>query len=92
MNQLYRQINTGRAMQMPQVQNNISNTKNLIQALNRSKNPSQLFYNLAKGNPRLQSILDMVSKSGKSPKELFFSEAKRMGVDANAIVKELGIE
>lgn len=40
-------------------------------------------------NPQIQSIMNLVKESGKSPKELFFQKAKEMGVDPNTILSQL---
>lgn len=74
MNSLYQQL---------QPQNQLKQTYNMLK---NSNNPMQLIQNIAKQNPRMQQIMNMVNMSGRSPKELFYQMAQQRGVDPNQIL------
>lgn len=79
MNQLYQQL----------MGNQSSQNNQLINLFKSSKNPQQLIMNMAQTNPQARQILDMVSKSGQSPKDLFYTLARQKGVDPNQILNML---
>lgn len=66
---------------------------NLYQQLNpqpnsllKSINPQQIVSNMLQANPKLRNTLDLIKMSSKSPKELFYEEANKKGVDPNSIL------
>ena len=75
MNSLYQQL---------QPQNSL--LKQTYNMLRNSNNPMQLIQNMAKRNPRVQQIMNLVNMSGKSPKDLFYQMAQQQGVDPNQIL------
>lgn len=79
MNNLYQQLMGNQSNPM----------KQMLSAIRSSKNPQQLFMNMAQQNPQMKQILDMVQTSGKSPKDLFYELAKQKGVDPNQIINML---
>lgn len=40
-------------------------------------------------NPQLKEVMDMIRNSGKSPKDLFYDECKKRGVDPDTILNQL---
>lgn len=84
MNSLYQQLNPQAGS--PSSQNNL---KNLFNSINNSKNPQQMLNNLAKSNPQLKSVLDLVQNSKMSPKDLFYFMAKQKGINPEDILKQL---
>jgi hypothetical protein len=57
--------------------------------VSRSNNPMQLMQTMAQSNPQLQSILNLIQTSQKSPKDLFFEMAQQRGVDPQQILQML---
>lgn len=79
MNNLYQQL----------MQNQGNSMKQMLNAIRSSKNPQQLFMNMAQQNPQLKQLLTTINSSGKSPKELFYEVAKQKGIDPNQIINML---
>ena len=77
MNSLYNQL--------PR-QQNIPQSNNLAQMIKSSANPAQLFQNMAKTNPQVQSIMQMIQQTNQTPKELFYQAAQQRGVDPNQVL------
>ena len=59
---------------------------NIIQMLKNSHNPGQLFQQMAKSNPQVQSIMQMIQQTNQTPKQLFYQAAEQRGVDPNQIL------
>lgn len=64
---------------------------NLYSQLNKPlpSNPQQMLMNLAKHNPQMKQIMNMLQTSGKTPKELFYELAQQQGVDPEQILNML---
>ena len=77
MNSLYQQPNI--SPQLPQ-QNNI------INMIKNSGNPGQLFKTMAKSNPQVQQIMQMIQQTNQTPKQLFYQTAQQRGIDPNQIL------
>ena len=58
----------------------------LLQLVKASKNPGQLFQTMAKNNPQVQSIMQMIQQTNQTPKELFYQAAQQQGIDPNQIL------
>lgn len=54
-----------------------------------ANNPQQLLMNLAKQNPQIQNVMNLVQNSGKSPKDLFYQMAQQKGVNPDDILNAL---
>lgn len=67
----------------PQIKNTIQQVKNAMQVL--KGNPIGLIKQM--NNPMANQVLKLLET--KNPNEVFMSMAKEMGVDAEAILKEL---
>lgn len=59
---------------------------NLINMIKNSTNPGQLFQTMAKSNPQVQSIMQMIQQTNQTPKDLFYQAAQQRGVDPNQIL------
>lgn len=59
---------------------------NLINLIKNSTNPGQLFQTMAKSNPQVQSIMQMIQQTNQTPKDLFYQAAQQRGVDPNQIL------
>ena len=73
MTKLYQQLNQS------QLSRNNSNggLQQMINMVSHSNNPMQLMQTMAQSNPQLQSILNLIQTSQKSPKDLFFEMARQ---------------
>ena len=58
----------------------------LLQLVKASKDPGQLFQTMAKNNPQVQSIMQMIQQTNQTPKELFYKTAQQQGIDPNQIL------
>lgn len=87
MTKLYQQLNQSQLSR----NNNNSNggLQRMINMVSRSNNPMQLMQTMAQSNPQLQSILNLIQTSQKSPKDLFFEMAQQRGVDPQQILQML---
>lgn len=67
----------------------LTNAKQLYNMMRNSKNPTQFLQNMSMQNPQMQSVMNMVRQSGKSPKDFFYALAQQKGVDPNQILNSL---
>lgn len=82
-------------MQQPQMQSN--NLKSLLSKSNinslksflKSSNPQQLIQNLISQNPKMQSVMQLMQNSGKTPKEFFYQYAKQQGINPDELINSL---
>ena len=54
--------------------------------IKNSANPGQLFQSMAKNNPQVQSIMNMIQQTNQTPKELFYQTAQQRGIDPNQVL------
>lgn len=57
--------------------------------LNGSHNPQQTIMQMASQNPQMNHIIQMCN--GKNPKDVFFAECQRRGIDPNQFLSQLGV-
>ena len=86
MTKLYQQLNQS---QLSRNNNNNGGLQQIINMVSHSNNPMQLMQTMAQSNPQLQSILNLILTSQKSPKDLFFEMAQQRGVDPQQILQML---
>jgi hypothetical protein len=86
MTKLYQQLNQS---QLSRNNNSNGGLQQMINMVSRSNNPMQLMQTMAQSNPQLQSILNLIQTSQKSPKDLFFEMAQQRGVDPQQILQML---
>lgn len=67
---------------------NMSNYKNIYQALVNSKNPVQLFNTMAQSNPQLKPIVNMLNQ-GMTPQNIFNSLCEQRGINPNEFLKQI---
>ena len=72
----------------PQV-NNLSQIKNMMNALKTAKNPQAVLQLLALKNPQLKNVLDYINQHGGDPEKAFYEMAKEKGVNPEEILKML---
>ena len=85
MNSLYQQMMGNQQL----LNNNVSQIKNLMNVFKNSNNPQQLLMNMAKQNPQVQQVMNMIQSSGKSPRDLFYQMAQQKGINPDEILKQL---
>ena len=86
MTKLYQQLNQS---QLSRNNNSNGGLQQMINMVSHSNNPMQLMQTMAQSNPQLQSILNLIQTSQKSPKDLFFEMAQQRGVDPQQILQIL---
>ena len=62
---------------------------NLINMIKHSGNPNLLLQQLATQNPNVANAMNLINQSGGDPKQAFYNEAKRRGIDPNQILSLL---
>lgn len=70
------------------IQNNMNDIRSLYQMFSTSKNPMQLFSNMAMKNPNLQPILSMLQR-GNNPQQIFNMLCNQKGINPNNFIKSL---
>ena len=78
MNNLYQQLNPQGA-----------SSNSIISMLKNSKNPQALLQTMAKQNPQVRQIMELVNQNGGNPKQAFYNLAKQRGVDPESILSQL---
>ena len=71
--------------QQPRPQINTQQSQ-LLQLVKASKDPGQLFQTMAKNNPQVQSIMQMIQQTNQTPKELFYKTSQQQGIYPNQIL------
>ncbi|MBR3208861.1 MAG: hypothetical protein IKF82_01190 [Bacilli bacterium] len=61
--------------------------QNMYKMLTQSKNPMQLFQQMAMNNPRMQPIVDMLRSN--SPETVFNTLCKQRGIDPQQFLKSI---
>lgn len=65
----------------------INNLQETYRSLMNSNNPIQFLQNLAKNNPQLSQVMNMVNMSGRTPRDLFYQMARQKGVNPEEILR-----
>lgn len=65
----------------------VNTVKGMLQNLRSVQNPEAVINTLASKNPLLGSVMRMVG--GRDPKQVFFEECQRQGIDPNEIINML---
>lgn len=68
--------------------NNMAGMRSIYQSLMNSKNPMQMFQQMARGNPQLQPIMQMLNQ-GANPQQIFMSMCQQRGINADEFIKNL---
>ena len=69
-----------------QNQNPLNRIKMLI---NSNKNPQAIVEMMASNNPQMNTMLNMIKESKKSPKDIFYEMAQKNGLNPDDIVSQL---
>lgn len=63
--------------------------KDMVNLVRSSGNPNAALEYLARTNPQIRQVMNMVNQSGGDPRAAFYSLAKQKGVDPNQILNML---
>lgn len=63
--------------------------KRIASMMQGAQNPQAALSMFAQKNPQMAQIMQMCS--GKNPKDVFFSECKRRGLNPDEVIAQLGI-
>ena len=72
----------------PMNANSMASYRNAYQMLRNSNNPMALFQQMAKNNPQLQPIANMLMQGG-NPQQIFYSMCKQRGIDPQAFISQI---
>lgn len=67
---------------------NMAEIRNMYQTIMNSKNPMQMFENLASRNPNLAPIVNAL-RSGANPQSLFEALCRERGINPNEFLKSI---
>ena len=67
---------------------NLNNIKGIYQAMSQSKNPYQMFMNLAGNNPQMQPIIKAMQNGG-DPQQIFTSMCQQRGINPDEFIKNI---
>lgn len=65
----------------------IQSVKRMMNMLQFAQNPQQAIMDAARQNPALNAVMQMVS--GKDPRQVFYDECQRRGIDPEDILSQL---
>lgn len=65
----------------------VNTVKGMLQNLRSVQNPEAVINTLASKNPMLGNVMRMIG--GRDPKQVFFEECQRQGIDPNEIINML---
>lgn len=68
---------------------NLQQIKSMMAMLNGSGDPMTMINQMARNNPQLQNVLQMVQANGGDPKTAFYKLAEEKGVDPDEIINAL---
>ena len=68
--------------------NNMAGLRNAYQMLTTSRNPMQVFQQLAQKNANLRPVLDAL-RSGTNPHDLFVSLCQQNGINPDEFIKNI---
>lgn len=68
---------------------NLQQIKSMMAMLNSSGDPMTMINQMARNNPQLQNVLQMVQANGGDPKAAFYKLAEEKGVDPDEIINAL---
>ena len=72
----------------PMNANNMASIRNAYQMLMQSRNPMQVFQQLAKRNPQLQPALQMLQQ-GIDPQQIFNTMCQQKGINPQEFLKNI---
>ena len=67
----------------------IDSFKRTLRMLQTAQNPQSALMQFAQKNPQMAQIMQICN--GKNPKDVFYSECQRMGVNPEEIISQLGM-
>lgn len=61
----------------------------VINTIKNSSNPNAMLNLLANKNPNVANVMNLVAQNGGDPKQAFYAEARKRGIDPNQILNML---
>lgn len=61
----------------------------IINTIKNSNNPNAMLRLLANKNPNVANVMNLVAQNGGDPKQAFYAEARKRGIDPNQILSML---
>lgn len=61
----------------------------MFQMVRNAQDPNAMIQLLMQQNPQMKQVMDVVNQYGGDAKQAFYSTAKQMGKDPNAIINNL---
>jgi beta-N-acetylglucosaminidase len=74
---------------MSQQNSQMQQIKNMANMLKGSKNPQQMLQMAAQQNPQVSQVMNMLSGSGMSAKDMFYNIAKQRGINPDDVINNL---
>ena len=65
----------------------IQQVKRMMNMFRAASNPQQMFMQAAQQNPAIGTVMQMCN--GKSPKDVFYEQCQKMGVNPDDIINQL---
>ena len=62
---------------------------NMFNSVKNASNPNNMIQTMAQNNPQLRQVLNDISQSGTTAKDLFYARCKQQGIDPNIIISKL---
>ena len=72
----------------PQYNSQPNNINDIYRLLSNSKNPMQVFENIAKNNPNMAPILNLLH-NGYSPEQIFVTMCQQRGIDPKQFMQNI---
>ena len=67
---------------------NMNNIKSMYQTIMNSRNPQQMFMQLAQGNPQLQPIVNAL-RNGGNPQQIFYNLCNQRGINPQEFIRTM---
>ena len=72
----------------PTTNQSFGNINDIYKLLSNSKNPMQVFENIAKNNPNMAPVLNLM-QNGYSPEQIFRTMCQQRGIDPQQFIRNL---
>lgn len=73
-----------------QIQRNLNAVQGIFDLISASANPNAMLMQVARNNPNIMQVMQMCR--GRNPKDMFFEECKKNGIDPNTILSRFNIK
>ena len=70
-------------------QNPILRAKQVVNQLKACQNPKLMLEEMAKSDPQIAGVMQLINASGGNPQQAFYALAKQKGIDPNQVLSML---